>query len=204
MSVAPEGPVGAGRVATSAAGAGTKVLIIGSSMVRHVRVHGAVTRSISGATVNDVHCSLLRRLRDDPCLTTVVIHAGANDLKFRQPERLKDDFRSLIRTLCTIDNPPIKPIVSGPFISPRYNYRQFSQMRDLHIWLRGYCCSLSIPYVDNYALFTDRGGAFVWDGRLGGDGLHLNLMGAHLLSRSIELAAKSCAWTRGRVDNAAD
>ena len=78
----PEGPVGAGRVATSAAGAGTKMLIIGSSMVRHVRVHGAVTRSISGATVNDVHCSLLRRLRDDPCLTTVVIHAGANDLRF--------------------------------------------------------------------------------------------------------------------------
>ena len=205
MSVAPEGPVGAGGVGTSAAGAGIKrMLIIGSSMVRYVNVHGAVTHFISGATVNEVHCSLLRRLRDNPHFTTVAIHAGANDLKFRQPERLKDDFRSLIRTIRAIDNPPIQLIISGPFISPRYNYRQFTQMRDLHIWLRGYCCSLSIPYVDNYALFTDRGGAFAWDGRLGGDGLHLNLMGARLLSRSIELAAKSHAWTGGRVDNAAD
>ena len=77
-------------------------------------------------------------------------------------------------------------------------------MRDLHIWLKGYCCNLSIPYVDNYTLFTDRGGAFAWDGRLGGDRLHLNRAGAGMLSRAIALTAKSHAWTRGKVDNAAD
>ena len=201
---APAAGAGGAGVAASAAGAGDTMLIIGSSMVRHVKVHGAAIHSIRGGAVNDVHCSLLRQLRDGPHLTTAAIHAGANDLRFRQPERLKDDFRSLIRTIRAIDNPPIQPIISGPFISPRYNYKQFSQMRDLHIWLKGYCCNHSIPYVDNYSLFTGRDDAFDWDGRLGGDGLHLNRVGARLLSRSIALAAQSHAWTRGRVDNAAD
>ena len=77
-------------------------------------------------------------------------------------------------------------------------------MQDLHVWLRGYCCNLSIPYVDNFALFTDRRSAFAWDGRLGGDNLHLNLAGAGLLSRAIALTAKSHALTRGKIDNVPD
>ena len=204
LAAAPGRPVGGGGATPSAAGAGIKMLIIGSSMVRYVSVPGALTHSISGGTVNDVHCSLLRLLRASPHLTSVAVHVGANDIKFRDAERLKDDFRSLIRSIRAIKNPPLQPIISGPFISPRYNSEQSSRMQDLHVWLRGYCCNPSIPYVDNFALFTDRRSAFAWDGRLGGDNLHLNLAGAGLLSRAIALTAKSHALTRGKIDNVPD
>ena len=183
--------------AASADMAKNKLLILGSSMVRHVKIQGAITHSISGATVKEIHSSLPQLLLDHPQLTSIAIHVGANDLKFKQTESHKDDFRSLIHSIISSN---LSLIISGPFISPRYNDEQYSRMRALHVWLKGYCCNLSIPYVDNYALFFGCGGAFVWDGSLGGDRLHLNRLGARLLSQSIELTAKSVAWTRRGID----
>ena len=179
------------------------MLVLGSSHVSHIAIPGAVTLSISGATVNQVHSSLFQQLTDRPDLSTVAIHVGTNDIKFRQSESLREDFRSLICTIRAVQ-PPILPIISGPFVSPRHNDQQFTRIRQLHIWLMGYCCRLSIPYVDNFSLFLDRGDAFAWDGRLGGDRLHLNRTGAGMLSRAIALTALSQARSRGEADKAVD
>ena len=208
-SAAPAVPLagGSGLGSTQVAGSkapaltvapGTKMLILGSSHVRHVRVPDALTHSISGATVKRIHSFLfgspsllLRLIQANPLLTSVAIHVGANDIKFKETESLRQDFRSLIRSI--VDS-GLSLVISGPFISPRYTDEQYSRIRDLHVWLKGHCCSLSIPYVDNYALFFGRREAFVWDGSLGGDRLHLNRMGARLLSQAIELTAKSAQW----------
>ena len=189
----------AGPGVTASAGAPEKeMLILGSSHVRHVRIRGALTHSISGATVKDIIASLPDLLRANPRLTSVAIHVGANDIRFKQSITLEDDFRNLIQS---VTNSGLSLIISGPFISPRHNDEQFSRLLALHVWLRGYCCSLAIPYVDNYAFFSGRRGVFEWDGRLGGDRLHLNGMGAQLLSRSIALTVQSAAWNRPRKEH---
>ena len=163
-----------------------------------MRVRGALTHSISGATVKDIHTSLPDLLKANPRLTSVAIHVGANDIKFKQSLALEDDFRGLIQS---VTDSGLSLIISGPFVSPRHNDEQSSRLLALHVWLKGYCCNLAIPYVDNCALFSGRSGVFDWDGRLGGDRLHLNGVGARLLSRSIGLTVQSVAWNTSREDS---
>ena len=183
---------------TASARFAREMLILGSSHVHHVRVRGALTHSISGATVKDIHTSLPDLLKANPRLTSVAIHVGANDIKFKQSLALEDDFRGLIQS---VTDSGLSLIISGPFVSPRHNDEQSSRLLALHVWLKGYCCNLAIPYVDNYALFSGRSGVFDWDGRLGGDRLHLNGVGARLLSRSIGLTVQSVAWNTSREDS---
>ena len=84
-------------------------------------------------------------------------------------------------------------IISGPFSSPRFGDGKFSRIRQLHIFLKGFCFQSGIPYIDNFYTFWN------WSNLFAMDGLHLSLPGAHLLSMSMDLALKSCGQRRAEV-----
>ncbi|KAK7903992.1 hypothetical protein WMY93_016599 [Mugilogobius chulae] len=63
---------------------GPSVLVLGSSMVRHVRVRKGYTSCHPGALVKDIRDSAPSILRHHPTVKTVVIHVATNDLKYQQ------------------------------------------------------------------------------------------------------------------------
>ncbi|KAJ8388167.1 hypothetical protein AAFF_G00136330 [Aldrovandia affinis] len=162
-------------------------LVVGSSMVRHIVVPKAVTYSMPGATVSDINSVITMLIEDHPQASSDVLHVGANDLKFQQSETLKKDFMTLINTVSESGK---ACIISRPFSSPRYGDVKYSRICNLHIWLKGYCCSLSIPFIDNFTMLWDRKDLFARDG------LHLNRDRARMLSLSMDLALKSHASSR--------
>ena len=161
---------------------GPSVLVLGSSMVRHVRLRNAYTSCHPGALVLDINHSAPHIMRQHPSASTVVIHAGINDLKLQQSEKLKQDFTTLINT---IQNSNKQCIISGPLPPPRFGNIKFSRLRDLHKWLKHYCMKKQIPYVDNFLTFFKRPGLFKMDH------LHPNIPGSRLLSLNIELTIES-------------
>ncbi|KAK3523106.1 hypothetical protein QTP86_015153, partial [Hemibagrus guttatus] len=90
-------------------------MIIGDSVVRHVRVTAAKgkvhTRCLPGVRVLDVSAQVPAILKKN--IRAVVLHAGTNDIRLRQTEILKKDFRSLVEKVHTT-SPTTRIIVSGP------------------------------------------------------------------------------------------
>ncbi|XP_041836417.1 uncharacterized protein LOC121645396 isoform X2 [Melanotaenia boesemani] len=74
-------------------------LIVGTSIIRHVRVNRCNTFCYPGALVNDISHSAHELSQQNPSVSTIIIHAGINDLKLQQSETLKMDFISLIQTI---------------------------------------------------------------------------------------------------------
>ena len=159
------------------------VLIVGSSMVRHVALPKAQTLCFPGARVLDIKVKLPSLLDKYPSASTVILHVGSNDIKAQQSEKLKKDFMSLIDTL--LDS-RAQCVISGPMPSPCWGDIKFSRLRNLHIWLKGYCRSLGLPFIDNFTTFLDRPALFRYDG------LHLNWSGSRLLSTNMSLTINSC------------
>ncbi|KAK3531059.1 hypothetical protein QTP70_008765 [Hemibagrus guttatus] len=91
------------------------VVIIGDSIVRHVRATAAKgkvhTRCLPGARVLDVSAQVPAILKKN--IGAVVLHAGTNNIGLRQTEILKKDFRSLVELVRTT-SPTTRIIVSGP------------------------------------------------------------------------------------------
>eukprot|EP00064_Thunnus_orientalis_P014354 superscaffoldBa00002475_g14398 len=75
------------------------VLVVGSSMVRHVVLPKAQTLCLPGAGVLDIKVKLPSLLDQYPSASTVILHIGSNEIKTQQSEKLKKDFMSLINTL---------------------------------------------------------------------------------------------------------
>ena len=161
------------------------VLVLGTSMVRHVRVRNAVTSCHPGAQVLDIKESAPNLLSLHPSVSTVVLHAGTNDLKLEQSEKLKLDFISLISSILTSNK---QCIVSGPFSPPRFGSMKYSRLRSLHIFLKKHCMDNKIPYVDNFTSFFRRPELFKRDR------LHPNALGSKLLSSNIQLTLESAFY----------
>ncbi|TWW77925.1 hypothetical protein D4764_11G0000460 [Takifugu flavidus] len=94
------------------------VLVVGTSVVRHVAVHDGRTFCHPGAPrVVEVTSSALQLSAQHPSASTLVLEAGINDLKFQQSEVLKQDFISLVDRLLDTGK---RLIISGPLPPPRY------------------------------------------------------------------------------------
>lgn len=152
-------------------------------MVRNVSIRKAETFCYPGARIPDLNSMLPLLISKHSAASTVIVHVGSNDIKLQQSEKLRDDFKTLINTLLESGK---QCVVSGPFPSPRYTDMVFSRIRQLHTWLKGYCCTMGIPFVDNFAAFTDRPGLFLRDN------LHLNRYGSSILSTNMSLTLASC------------
>lgn len=157
-------------------------LLIGSSMVRQVLLPRAETFCYPGAQVSHINSVLPHIIHSNPAASMVVTHIGSNDLKSEKSESLKTDFKALIDSVLTAGK---QCIVSGPMPSPRFGDIKFSRARQLHVWLKQYCLSMGIPFVDNFNVFWNRPSFFA------SDGLHLNKQGKHLLASNMLLTIKS-------------
>uniref|UniRef100_A0A3B3HVY0 SGNH hydrolase-type esterase domain-containing protein n=1 Tax=Oryzias latipes TaxID=8090 RepID=A0A3B3HVY0_ORYLA len=146
--------------------------VVGTSMVRHVRVNGSRTFCHPDALVRDITNSAHQLSLRNPSTHTVIVHTGVNDLKFQQSETLKKDFITLIHSIKQLDK---QCIISGPLPSPLFGDIKFSR----------HCISNNIPYVDNITAFFNRPNLFK------PDGIHPNQIGSQLLSMNIELTLRS-------------
>ncbi|KAK7891097.1 hypothetical protein WMY93_023060 [Mugilogobius chulae] len=171
---------------------GPSVLVLGSSMVRHVRINTGHTSCHPGALVKDITDSAPTILRHHPTVTTVVLHIGTNDIKLQQSETLLDHYKTLISTIQSLNK---QCIVSGPLPPPRFGDVKFSRIRQLHIRLMKYCRENRIPYVDNFIAFFNRPELFKKDR------LHPNLTGSRLLSNNIQLTVHeiTCGVPQGSI-----
>ncbi|KAL7395365.1 hypothetical protein ABVT39_015160 [Epinephelus coioides] len=148
------------------------VLVIGTSMARHMEVHNGCTFCHPGARVSEVASSALQLTARHSSASTLVLEAGINNLRNQQSEVLKQDFISLVDRLLDMGK---RLIISGPLPPPCYGDVTTSRFRQLHLWLKGYCLAKSIPFVDNFIAFLNRLHLF----KRGG--LHPNQEGSQLL-----------------------
>ena len=65
------------------------MLVVGSSMVRHVVLPKAQTLCLPGAGVLDTEVKLPSLLDQYPSASPVILHIGSNDIKAQQSEKLK-------------------------------------------------------------------------------------------------------------------
>ena len=68
----------------------------------------------------------------------------------QQSEVLKRDYVSLVDRLLDMGK---RLIIAGPLPPPRYGDITTSRLRQLHLWLKGYCLKKSILFVDNFTAF---------------------------------------------------
>ena len=128
-------------------------LVVGLSMVRHVSLDATETLCYPGACVTDITSSIAPAMCEFPTASTAVVHVGSNDIRLQQSQKLVDDFETLIHTVLDTGK---RCVVFGPIPSPCFGDVNFSRLRQLHIWLKGYCCASNIPYVDNFGTFWKR------------------------------------------------
>uniref|UniRef100_A0A8C7Y637 SGNH hydrolase-type esterase domain-containing protein n=1 Tax=Oryzias sinensis TaxID=183150 RepID=A0A8C7Y637_9TELE len=100
--------------------------VVGTSMVRYVRVNGSRTFCHPGALIRDITNSAHQLSLRNPSTHTIIVHAGVNDLKFQQSETLKKDFITLIHSIKQLDK---QCIISGPLPSPRFGDIKFSRLQ---------------------------------------------------------------------------
>ena len=130
-------------------------------MVRHMAAHSDQTFCHPGASVKEVASSALKLSEQHSAASTLVLKAGINNLKNHQLEVLKWDYVSLVDRLLDTGK---RLIIVGPLPPPRYGDVTTSRFRQLHLWLKGYCLTKSIPFVDNFATFLNRPSLFERDG----------------------------------------
>lgn len=156
------------------------VLLVGTSMIRHVALHGGRTFCHPGTWVKEVTTSALQLSEQHCTASTMVLEAGINNLRFQQSEILKQDFATMIDRLLATEK---RLMISGP---PRQGDIITSRLRQLHLRLKGYCLMKSIPFVDNIFVFLNRPHLFK------SNGLHPNQEGSRLQSVNINLTVRSC------------
>ena len=108
------------------------------------------TMSYPGAWVNDITKLLLNVLHLDMEIDSIVVHAGFNDIMKGSSEWLKLDFKGLIDSLLDINK---IPIISVPVPSLNRGIECFNTIISLHNWLRDYCSSMGVTFVDNFDTF---------------------------------------------------
>uniref|UniRef100_A0AAR2IJQ2 SGNH hydrolase-type esterase domain-containing protein n=1 Tax=Pygocentrus nattereri TaxID=42514 RepID=A0AAR2IJQ2_PYGNA len=133
------------------------VLIVGDSIVRYLKVSKAKAKAKANATVA---CFPGARVLDVARrLPAVLWHRG--------------DPGTVVRTDARI-------IVSGPLPTYRRGSLKFSRLYALHCWLREWCPTIGVDFVDNWESFRERPSLFHRDG------LHPSPLGSTVLSGNIE------------------
>uniref|UniRef100_A0AAZ1XRI8 SGNH hydrolase-type esterase domain-containing protein n=1 Tax=Oreochromis aureus TaxID=47969 RepID=A0AAZ1XRI8_OREAU len=136
-------------------------LVLGDSIVRNVRMRGALTLSFPGATVVDIVDRIPNILASHPQANRLIIHIGTNDIPKQQSELLN-------------------AFISGPTPTCGRGIGRFSRLLSLNTWLSSACVSHGVGFINNFDAFWERRHLF------GADGLHLNAWGT--VSSVVDLA----------------
>uniref|UniRef100_A0A3B4FU33 SGNH hydrolase-type esterase domain-containing protein n=1 Tax=Pundamilia nyererei TaxID=303518 RepID=A0A3B4FU33_9CICH len=127
-------------------------LVLGDSIVRNVRMRGALTLSFPGATVVDIVDRIPNILASHPQVNRLIIHIGTNDIPKQQSELLKLDFLQLFSLLGQLQ---VSAFISGPTPTCR-GIGRFSQLLSLNTWLSSACVSHGVGFINNFDAFWER------------------------------------------------
>uniref|UniRef100_A0A3Q1FHY2 SGNH hydrolase-type esterase domain-containing protein n=1 Tax=Acanthochromis polyacanthus TaxID=80966 RepID=A0A3Q1FHY2_9TELE len=163
-------------------------LIIGDSIIRNVRMRGAVTRSFPGATVMDKTEKIPHILKSFLEVTRIIIHTGTNDIPKQQSELLKQDFLHLFSV---VNQFHLRVFISGPTPTCDRGVGRFSRLLSLNTWLSSVCGSYNMGFINNFDAFWQ------WRNLFGADGLHLNSAGCRLLSANLTYGIPQGELPRG-------
>ncbi|KAK0132998.1 hypothetical protein N1851_031636 [Merluccius polli] len=106
-----EGSPGIPPVGGSGPRSGPTTIIIGDSIIRHVKTKSGKTLCFPGGTVNDITEKVRNVLEAHPSVNTMVVHVGTNDIPRQQSEILKHDFIQLLNIL---KEARVRTFISGP------------------------------------------------------------------------------------------
>lgn len=154
------------------------VLVIGDSIIKHVRYFNAITHCLPGATVPILHDRLTSLLPSLPTsVHTIVVHIGTNDTARAPSEHMAAAFRKLFQFLKTT-----VIFISGPIPTFRKGDVRFSRLFSLSTWLRTASCGENLGFIDNFDLFWERASFYSLDG------LHPSMVGTDILAENIRRA----------------
>lgn len=151
-------------------------LVIGDSIVRHVRMREALTVSFPRATVTEIAGKIPDILSSHPQAKRIIIHAGTNDIARQQSELLRQDLRHLFNS---ISQSQVTVLISCPTPTCGRGIVGFSCLLGLNTWLSSACNSYHVGFINSFDVF--------WETRhlFGPGGLHLNRAGACVLSANL-------------------
>uniref|UniRef100_A0AAV2JDI2 Uncharacterized protein n=1 Tax=Knipowitschia caucasica TaxID=637954 RepID=A0AAV2JDI2_KNICA len=136
-------------------------LIVGDSIVRHVRFFNAVTHCITGATVPDLLIRLPPLLQSLPdTISKVIVHVGINDMKLQQSEVTKKHFMDLFRLLQSFGFAPrggrdcLHPRLLGPHHPPPPPPYQHRRLEDW-VGVAGTALSWFRSYLQDRKFFVE-------------------------------------------------
>lgn len=150
-------------------------LVIGSSIVRGVRLRSASTICLPGARLGDIEGSLRLLRKNQHRYRRVIIHGGGNDLRRRQSEVTKLQ----VEAVCDLARSMSQDVVfSGPL--PNYTTDEmFSRFSSFNDWLKKWCPEKGVVYIDNWQAFEGK------PRLLRRDGIHLTPAGTSLLAQNL-------------------
>lgn len=151
-------------------------LVIGDSIVKHIKSKTSATYCFPGAKVLDMVKRIPALLSDHPRARNVVIHVGTNNTADCESEILKQDFISLFNLLRDCGK---SVFISGPLPSLHRGVGRFSRLLSLNTWLQSACSSHNVLLIDNFNLFWNRGPFF------SRDGIHPSPHGSRALAANI-------------------
>jgi hypothetical protein len=107
-----------------------------------------------------------------PGADAVVVRVGSNDIRRPSLELLKMYFKELILAL---EDSKKQSIISDRLPLLVHGCERFSRLLALHTWLKDYCTSVEISFIDNFDTF--------WKQRIfyRNDGVHPNHLGSWTL-----------------------
>ncbi len=152
-----------------------EILVIGDSIIRNVHLPGSITYCLSGGKTTDF-IELIPTIIDlHPSVHHVLLHMGTNDVMSRQSVKLHHDLESLVNTVESLGK---ICVLSGPIPTLSKSSELFSHLYSLHHWMRNFATATGLGFISNFNYFwTDRD-------LFKPDGLHLNKMGAEMLTRN--------------------
>lgn len=150
-------------------------LVIGSSIVRDVKLPAATVRCFPGARVGDIEGNLRILAQSRTRFRRIVIHVGGNDARRRQSEVLKLNVGSVCKLAKSMSD---TVIFSGP-LPNLTNDEMYSRFSSFNRWLSRWCPENGIGFIDNWRAFWGK------PGLIRRDGIHPTLDGAALLSRNM-------------------
>ena len=118
------------------------VLVFGTSMVRHMAAHGGRSFCHPEARVKEVASSALQLSAQQSSASMLVLEAGINNLKNQQSVVLNQNCVSLVDRLLDMGK---QLIIASPLPPPQYDDITTSHLRQLHLWLKGYCLTKKYP-----------------------------------------------------------
>lgn len=150
-------------------------LVIGSSIVRDVKLPAVSVRCYPGARVGDIEGNLRLLKQGGKRFRRIVIHAGGNDARRRQSEVLKLQVGAVCELAKSMSD---TVIYSGP-LPNRVNDEMYSRLSSFNCWLSRWCKENSVGYIDNWRAFWGK------PGLIRRDGIHPTLDGAFLLAQNL-------------------